>query len=156
MKEYQDLTLQSLEPEFSRIRISHEQEMSDLELKYSNLERTNKNEIKTLFKEKLISEEKKLKDDMKSIVRARLDRTIAECSEKEREYKARCEDMSEELHREYNKYKIKLMQQLDEESDKCEEEYKKVVSQLHSAFAYKQSLSNNELRDVEKEHSITV
>lgn len=101
-------TERALEPEFSRLRIAHEQEVADLELQLSREERRAKDELRKLFEDKQAAEERSHKESLRTGARSRMDNVLRETESMEKEHAVRVERITAELSAELEKYKSHL------------------------------------------------
>jgi hypothetical protein len=108
LQEELESTERALEPEFSRLRVSYEQESADLELQLGADERRAKDDLRKLFEEKLAAEERLCKEAQRGNARSRMDSVLRETEGMEKEHKARVERLTVELTTELEKYKTYL------------------------------------------------
>jgi hypothetical protein len=112
-----DQTERALESEFSRLRISTQKDLEDLQLHFASEERKAKIELHKLFQEKLQAEEKALKDHLRSDARLKLDEVVQEVEGMEREHKMRMNHLNEDLTKELEKYQTMLQRQVYTEQE---------------------------------------
>jgi tRNA U34 5-carboxymethylaminomethyl modifying GTPase MnmE/TrmE len=97
LREHEASTLQALEPEFSRLRVTAQQDGADVTAKLAEDTRRMKSDLKKLFENKLSSEEKHHRDNQRMFARVRLDEAVVEAEQLEREHKRKLAIRTEEL-----------------------------------------------------------
>ena len=101
-------TERALEPEFSRLRVSHEQEVVDVEQQLAAEERRARGDLQRLFEDKLAAEERLHKENVRAGARSRMDHAVRDVEAMEAEHKGRLERLREELAGDLEKYKTHL------------------------------------------------
>lgn len=97
-----------MEPEYSRLRVANEQEISDLETRLAAEEKKTLQDLEKQFEEKVLLEEKMLRENQRNMARVQLDETMREVERMEREHKLRMDALTDEYLREGEKYKHSL------------------------------------------------
>lgn len=114
LKEYEESTLHALEPEFSRLRVSAEQDMADMSAKLSEDMRRMKSDLKKLFESKLANEEKHHRDNQRMLARVQLDEAVQEAEQLEREHRRKLVVMTEELTKALDMFRSHLSQKVND------------------------------------------
>lgn len=112
LKGFEESTLHALEPEFSRLRMTAEQDLADISAKLSEDTRRMKSDMKTLYASKLSSEEKNLREDQRMLARVRLDEAVLEAEQLERVHKRKLVVMTEELTKSLDIFRNNLSQKV--------------------------------------------
>ncbi len=150
------MTRQALEPEFSRLRVAHEHELSLMEARFEDEERKAKADLKSVFRDKLAGEERACKAAGKDNSRRVLDDTIEECKELEGKHKHRYDELAEELEQDLSRYKTKLTRQLEHDDGLAARELDSASQQMQETLKRKAQMNNEEILDIQEQHKLEV
>jgi len=152
LKEICESTERALEPEFSRLRLAHEQEVADVEMQLQADERKAKADLVKLFEDKLSAAERAGREEQRAGVRARLDDAMREVEGMEREHKVKIQQMQEDLTKELEKHRARVNSKVQREHEEGEaglaEAERKLREKLHTLRARHEK----EVRALQKEH----
>lgn len=112
LRECEEATLHALEPEFSRLRVTAEQDLADLTAKLAEDTRRMKVDLKKLYESKLAAEEKHLRDNQRMLARVRLDEAVSESDQLEREHKRSLVVMTEDLTKALDSFRRSISQKV--------------------------------------------
>lgn len=152
LKEFEESTLNALEPEFSRLRINLQHELAEVTSKLEEDTRRMKSDMKASFDRKLANAEKQFRDDQKMMARVRLDEAVVESEALEREHKRKISQLSEELTAALDIFRNNLNQKVKRERElnaaalrESEKNYLDKMSSLRSRH-------EEDISSLQKEH----
>jgi len=153
LRECEDATLRALEPEFSRLRISAEQDLADLSAKLTEDTRRMKTELKKLFETKLAAEEKHHRESQRMLARVRLDEAVQEADQLERDHKRKLGVMTEDLSKALDTFRRNISQKVKHEREDSASELQEREKKYLDRMSNLRSRHEDDVKLLQMEHS---
>ena len=156
IKEFTNSTRDLLEPEFSRLRVQHEQEMLEARLSQEDDDRRSALDLENSFREKLSTEEKLSKDESRSRARSGLDSAILDAERLERDFKQRLQQCRMDSERELEEFQLVLSSRVARDRQVHVQGLEESNQSIAESIASQKKRHEDELKGLTKEHKSRV
>lgn len=150
--EHRDQTGKALQPEFARLQLMHERELSDVETNAKSEERRMREMSQTRLEELVREERENFLDEQRNLGRSRSDAVAAELQAAEREHRVRLHALQVDLEKDLERYVAALVTKTDKERKTGQAELRKAQEACHARFQEIRSRHLSEMQALIRDH----
>ena len=150
--EQKEQTGKALQPEFARLQLMHERELSDVETNALAEERRLRETMQARLEGMVRDEKAAFLDEQRSIGRSRGDAVAAELQAAEREHRLRIHSLQSDLEKDFERYVAGLNAKSDKERKMGQAELRKAQEACHARMQEIRARHLSELQTLLKDH----
>lgn len=150
--DHRELTGKALQPEFARLQLMHERELSDVETNAKAEERRLREMMQSRLESLIRDEKKSFLDEQRSVGRSRGDAVVAELQAAEREHRMRMQSLQGDLEKDFERYVAALNAKTDKERKAGQLEIRKAQEACHARMQEIRARHLSEIQALLRDH----
>jgi len=150
--DHRELTGKALQPEFARLQLMHERELSDVETNAKAEERRLREMMQSRLESLIRDEKNSFLDEQRSVGRSRGDAVVAELQAAEREHRMRMQSLQGDLEKDFERYVAALNAKTDKERKTGQLEIRKAQEACHARMQEIRARHLSEIQALLRDH----
>ena len=150
--DHRELTGKALQPEFARLQLMHERELSDVETNAKAEERRLREMMQSRLESLIRDEKNSFLDEQRSVGRSRGDAVVAELQAAEREHRMRMQSLQGDLEKDFERYVAALNAKTDKERKAGQLEIRKAQEACHARMQEIRARHLSEIQALLRDH----
>jgi len=150
--EHREQTGKALQPEFARLQLMHERELSEVETNAKSDERKMREAMQTRLEELVREEKLAFSEEQRGLVRSRSDAVSAELQAADREHRMRIHALQSDLEKDLERFVTALNAKTDKERKAGQAEIRKAQEACHARMQEIRTRHLTEMQALLKDH----